>query len=367
MRRLFLPLALVAVCAAWGSGPAGRPLDGYGVSLRLPPGWHGVAAPGQLQAADFRLSPAALALAESVHVQRGHLHVIVWDYGPAAPYLRNFRSARTPLAIRPRDLTRGPLEGFSSADVYAARTVRVGEELLEILVDLGPRPLAARQLHRANEVLATLRVRPPRVLLPRAGRLSADGISVRLPAGWSGRLEIPSNRRSTRLVLRARRGDIRLVLLELPGVQGRHEALPVELTSRDVHQVGSLAVARQVFSTGGSSFDLSAVIGARSDLARVNRLLATLVVAPRPWTFRACDLSLRLSGTWWAAIKPRDHCYPVITLRGPGIRVILTELRPTDHAGGHVLRRSGRRFVVEVAPPSAEPRADAVLGTLRVG
>jgi len=213
-------------------------------------------------------------------------------------------------------------------------------------------------------VLATLRVRPPRVLVPRAGRLSADGISVRLPAGWSGRLEIPANRSSIRLVLRARSGDIRLVLLELPGGQGRHTAMPVLLTRRDFIRGSS---ARRVFSAGGRSFDLSALIGTRRELARVNRLLATVVVAPRPWTFRSCDLSVRLPGTWWAAIKPRDHCYPVITLRGPGIRVGLIELRPTEHASGQVLRRSGRRFLVEVAPPAARPRADAVIHTLRVG
>src|SRR5439155_138360 len=37
---------------------------------------------------------------------------------------------------------------------------------------------------------------------------------------------------------------------------------------------------------------------------------------------------LRLQGTWRAAINARSGCYPVITLRVPGLRVVLTELRP---------------------------------------
>jgi hypothetical protein len=86
---------------------------------------------------------------------------------------------------------------------------------------------------------------------------------------------------------------------------------------------------------------------------------------PRPWAFRSCDLTLRLPGTWRAAVNPRSGCYPVITLHGPGIGVVVTELRPREPAGGHLLTRSGRRFRVQVAPPSAAPQADAVLATLQ--
>jgi hypothetical protein len=76
-------------------------------------------------------------------------------------------------------------------------------------------------------------------------------------------------------------------------------------------------------------------------------------------------VTLRLPGTWRAALEPRDQCHPVITLRGPHIRVVLTELRPKERARGRILRRSGRRFLVVVTPPAADRRADAVLDTLR--
>jgi hypothetical protein len=70
-------------------------------------------------------------------------------------------------------------------------------------------------------------------------------------------------------------------------------------------------------------------------------------------------------GTWHAAINPRSGCYPVIILRGPRVRLVLTELREKDHPSGRVLRRSGRRFEAEVTPRSAERQAGAVLASLR--
>jgi hypothetical protein len=269
-----------------------------------------------------------------VRVRRGHVHLVIWDYGPSVPYLRNFQRAHTPITIRRRDLTSAPLEGFQAGDAFAVRVLTLGEEMLEIVVDLGPTPIALGRFRELNRVLTTLRVRPPRILRPHGGRLESDGISVRLPAGWSGRLEIPADRHATRLVLRARRGAIHLVLLELPGAQGAHAALPIVLSGSDVVRQREALIARRVFSTGGRSFDLSAAIETRRDLGQVNRLLATLTAAPRPWTFHACDVTLRLPGTWRAALEPRDQCHPVITLRGPHIRVVLTELRPKERRGG---------------------------------
>ena len=78
-------------------------------------------------------------------------------------------------------------------------------------------------------------------------------------------------------------------------------------------------VARRVFFTGGRSFDLSTAAPSTGDLREANRFLATLRVAPRPWTFESCDLWLRLPGTWHVAVRPRSGCYPVLELRGPGV------------------------------------------------
>jgi hypothetical protein len=127
-----------------------------------------------------------------------------------------------------------------------------------------------------------------------------------------------------------------------------------------------VAIARRVFSTAGRSFDLSVTVPAPGDLARVNRLLERLTARPRPWTFSSCELSLRLPGTWGAAINPRTGCYPVITLSAPGVHVVLTELRAGEQASGRVLREADRRFEVEITPPSARGSADRVLATLRV-
>lgn len=163
------------------------------------------------------------------------------------------------------------------------------------------------------------------------------------------------------------RGDVHVELLayaETDG-SGRHLELPIALTSRDFIRRDSLSFAHRVFSTGGRSFDLSVTARAAADLRQANELLATLTVAPRSWTFRSCDLTLRLPGTWRAGIRPRSGCYPVLELHGPGVLIVLTELRPGEAANGRILRRAGRRFHVTVTPASARAAADAVLATLR--
>lgn len=364
--RVVAPLVvalLVAACVASASARSTSTLDGYGLSVTLAPGWHGVAHSGQLQAADFPLARDVLDSPERAHVPRGHVHLIVWDYGPEVPYL-DFQPARAPLALGRGDITAG-IEGFPTDDVYAVRNVLLGGEQLEVLADLGPKPLAAHSLTKLNRVLGTLRVQPPRMLLPHRGRLASHGVALRLLPGWSGRIEIPANQAGAQLVLRVGRGDIHLVLLQLADSQGVHADLPIALTAKDMLRRHSMAIARRVFSTAGRSFDLSVTLPAPGDLAQANELLETLTAAPRPWTFRSCDLSMRLPGTWQATINPRTSCYPVITLRAPGIRVVLTELRANERATGRVLRKSGRKFQVVITPPSAKRPADAVLATLR--
>jgi hypothetical protein len=364
--RLLAPLIvalLLVACTGSASARSTSTLDGYGLSLTLARGWHGVADPGQLQAADFPLARAVLDSPERAHVPRGHVHLIVRDYGPEVPYL-DFQPAQTPLVLGRRDITAG-MEGFPTDDVYAVRSVLLGGEQLQIVADLGPKPLAANSLQKLKRVLGTLRVQPPRVLLPHHGRLASGGVALRLLPGWSGRIEIPANQAGAQLDLIAQRGDIHLVLLQLPTVEGSHANLPITLTAKDILHRHSTAIARRVFSTAGRSFDLSVTLPTPGDLAQANRLLKSLTAEPRPWAFHSCDLSLRLPGTWRAAINPRSGCYPVITLRAAGVRVVLTELRTHEQASGRVLRESGRRFRVEITPPSAKRSADAVLSTLQ--
>ncbi len=365
MKRVAFLALLTLVAATGASASSGRTLRGNGVTLSLSAGWYGLVGPGGFQAADFPLPRRARSSANLVRVPRGHVHLIVWNYGPWVPDLPGFhRPARAPLALGRRNLIRGGFEGFPGDDRYARLDARLGGEMLEVVADLGPKPFAPSLLRKVNAVLATLRVLPPRVVRPRNGRLAADGVGVRLLPGWSGWMEIPADRYGARLVLRASRGGLHVVLLEYAESygSGRRLALPVVLTRRNVLRRPPLPFARLVFSSGGRSFDLTATARSPRDLHEANRLLATLTVTPRPWTFRCCNLVLRLPGTWRAALRPR--LYPVIKLRGPGVLVVLTELRPGEHASGRILRQAGRRFRVEVTPASARTAADAVLATL---
>ena len=368
MKRVALlaVLTLAAAASASAGTASSHTVRGDGMTLSLPVGWHGVVGPGGLQAADFRLGSRVRTSAGLARVARGHVHVMVSNGGPWVPYLPQYRRARAPLVLRKRDLLQGGLEGFAGNDTFARRDVVLGGDMIEVLADLGPKPHIAAALQKVNRVLATLRVLPPRVLRPRNGRLAADGVSVRLLTSWSGHIEIPAHRYAARVALRVARANVDVTLLELTEAPiGDHLDLPVVLTSRNVLHNTSPPLARRVFSTGGRSFDLSVTARSPGDLHEANRLLATLKIAPRPWTFQSCDLTLRVPGTWRAAIRPHSGCYPVIKLRGPGVLVVLTELRPGEHASGRILRRNGRRFRVQVSPASARAAADEVLATLR--
>jgi hypothetical protein len=273
-------LALGALAAAGCSGDRGRTVGGGGMQLTLPQGWHGLAGHGQVQAADFRLTPRALGSFESANVRRGHVHLVVRDFGPAVPFLwQSFQELRGPLTVRPRDLLAGGFEGFPADRALAQRDVRIGGEQLEVFADFGPKPAGGAARRRANRILATLRVRRPRVIRPHDGKLAYDGLGLRLLAGWSGRIEIPPSTQ-THLVLRLRRDATRIVLIELPRsfeFHSRQVQLPLAFRRGDLVG-GALRVGRRVVTVNGRNLDLSAA----GDFAQANRLLATLTVAPTP-------------------------------------------------------------------------------------
>jgi hypothetical protein len=204
-------------------------------------------------------------------VHRGHVHLIVWDYGPRVALLDgNHPLASGPLAFSGRDVT-GAFEGFPYDHAFAARSLTLNGEALEILADLGPKPADSARLRKVNRVLETLRVASSRVVLPRGRVLAAGRLSLRLLPGWSGRIEIPPSRFAAKLVVRASHGTTSLTLLELPGPVGaRRFELPVTL------QRVKDNFARRVFSTEGRSFDVSAVFASPTGFADANRLLAGL-------------------------------------------------------------------------------------------
>lgn len=273
MKRFAL-LGFVAVLAAGCSGGDHKTLGGYGISLSLPHGWYGLSAPGQLQAADFPLAQSVLASAQRARVRRGHVHVIVWDYGPAVSYLaENHPRAETPLTFRPRDVS-GPFEGFPFDHAFAIRSVNLDGELVQVLADLGPKPVAPARLREANRIVESLKVSPTRVIRPHDGVLSRDGVSLRLPPGWSGRIEVPASRYFVKFVLRVRHGSTRIALLALTKPVGaRQVRLPIRLTQR------TKTFARSVVMANGHTFDVSAVFASSPGVEEAQRLLSSVRIS----------------------------------------------------------------------------------------
>jgi hypothetical protein len=264
----------VAILAAGCSGSHSTTLGGYGISLSLPHGWHGLVAPGQLQAADFPLARSVLASAQRARVPRGHVHVIVWDYGPAVSYLaRENPPTEPPLTFRRRDVT-GPLEGFPLDHAFAVRTANLDGEIVEILADLGPRPLGANRLRAANRIVETLKVGAFHWVRPRGGLLSRDRVSLRLPSGWRGRIEIPASTHFVKFVLRARRGSTHVALLDLTKPVGARQVRPpIVLTPR------TKTFARSVVAVNGHTLEISATYASPSGLAEARRLVSKLDVS----------------------------------------------------------------------------------------
>ncbi len=264
-------LAAAALLAASCSSNHERTLSGSGLSLSLPSGWYGVAGPGQLQAANFPLARSVLGSAERAHVRSGHVHLIIWAYGPVVPYLAGGEPAlRGPAMLRSRDVT-GPFEGFPGDHAFAERSLTVNGQVVQALADLGPKPAAPARLREVNRVLRTLQVASSRIVRPHGGVLTASAVSLRLLPGWSGRMEIPAATFAASLVIRARHDSTRLTLLELPrSLRSRHLQLPVTLQRVGAH------FGRRVFSTEGRNFDVSAVFTSPRGLTAANRLLAGL-------------------------------------------------------------------------------------------
>jgi len=272
--KRFAVLGSAVLLVVGCSGGHSRSLGGYGISLSLPHGWYGLSAPGQLQAADFPLSRSVLSSAERARVRRGHVHVIVWDYGPAVSYLaHNNPPTRPPLTFRRRDLSPSPLEGFPLGHAFAVRSANLDGEIVEILADLGPKPLVGDRLREANRIVETLKVGAFNVVRPRGGLLARDRVSLRLLPGWSGRIEIPASTYFVKFVLRARRGSTRVALLDMTKPVGARQVhLPILLIRR------TKTFARSVVAVNGHTFDLYADYASPGDLAQAQRLVSRLSV-----------------------------------------------------------------------------------------
>jgi hypothetical protein len=162
-------VSCVAVVAGCGSservssrGPSGTTISGYGLTIELPPGWHGRIyrrSPQyaiMLDAATVPLPPAGDDLFDQTALRMGtdDLYLHLDDIG-RAPHLPMrepvWKIAEPPLELQRSDLGTFPVR-FAA---FAERPVVVRRRLIQLDAGFGSPP-ADRMLARLNAVLGTL-------------------------------------------------------------------------------------------------------------------------------------------------------------------------------------------------------------------
>jgi hypothetical protein len=131
---------LLAVAAA-------ATIGSHGVSATLPPGWHGRAGHGYLEASTVSLAPEHGYIGTSTRrlLRRGDVLVTLFENTGAI--------ALSPVPQRrPRPFRADELRG------HTVRNFRIGRRVFSVFLDTG-RGGAARRLGQANRLLASLRVR----------------------------------------------------------------------------------------------------------------------------------------------------------------------------------------------------------------
>jgi hypothetical protein len=364
-------LAAAAVAAGCGGSlklPAGhagtRTLSAYGISVDLPAGWNGrivLGASGRpvLHAASFPLSANDDDSGEIARETLGQAYVNVRNLGPGtSPHA--FPVTFTPADFKPSAPTHG-------RQTEASRQMAASDELFRITVICGGEAPAENVIDEANSVLLGLRLEPyvaaaVRSLPPDAKRIEGYGISMRLPAGWSGGVD--------RGELDASSGEIRLRLLEHASdygfVTGR---APIELTPAEFVPPSGESDPRIPASSGRSFVDhgrafmlwveASSFPPGEGPVNEANEALATLHVEPgdfypgtvEPATFAQAEgWHTGTSGTTdakpdgqqtftWASTAPyRDEPFQFAprktleTLPPDGIVIAVQLFGPDEHA-----------------------------------
>jgi hypothetical protein len=145
-------------------GPSGRTISGYGLTIELPPGWHGRIyrrSPKyaiMLDAATVPLPPAGDDLFDQTALRLGRqdLYLHLDDIG-RAPHLP-MREAAWTVAEPPLQLQRSDLGAFPvSFAAFAVRPVVVKRRLIQLDAGFGSTPTES-MLARLNAVLGTLQV-----------------------------------------------------------------------------------------------------------------------------------------------------------------------------------------------------------------
>jgi hypothetical protein len=133
---------------------ASSTLEGFGLRLTLPSGWHGTLyrRSGEepvLHAATFPLPPGDDDLASKATraMRRGDILVVLLEKRPTARGY-SYNPARLPLKI-----VRGNVRPLGGRAV-ARRTFSLNDRKFELSVEFGSRPVTSAQLARANRLLA---------------------------------------------------------------------------------------------------------------------------------------------------------------------------------------------------------------------
>jgi hypothetical protein len=197
---IVVPLALVSRLSGDEEiGPGGGVLEGYGLGIRLPPGWDGrISGPAgtsfgpHLHAGNFELPSQDDDVASRARagMSADEVTIVVIDVttalardvrGPQDPY----EPAELPVRIRAEDFTdRG--EGIYPGHAFARRQFSVAGRSLELRVEFGTDPAPEGLLAEANGVLASLTVEPLAGGSDYVRHVDPeDGLAITIPSAWS--------------------------------------------------------------------------------------------------------------------------------------------------------------------------------------
>jgi hypothetical protein len=159
-----------------GEGSEAQTVRAHGLSMRLPPGWHGEIAPEALtlRAANFPHQPLT-DLGGELQLTMGERDILIRlsHYGRAWEGWEA-RQASLPLEIDRADFV--SFEGFKRPVAMDAFSLDGGAfQLWAVFRDGTP---SDEVLAEANRVLATIALDPR--------RLELSGLSIELPVGWDG-------------------------------------------------------------------------------------------------------------------------------------------------------------------------------------
>lgn len=172
--RIRLALAVAIAGAAFtGCGSASgerataesTTVRGYGFELPLPPGWHGDVSKPEgpsaplLRAATFWLGPATdIGQSSEAAMDEDDILITVADYGEFPNPERISEFSTTPLPVRIRRSDLGNFEGFRKP--VATKAFAVDRHGLQVWIVFGSDEPKEEQIRQANDVLASLIVRP---------------------------------------------------------------------------------------------------------------------------------------------------------------------------------------------------------------